>query len=117
MVSNDFKNMRARLNRYQVIEGRISWLTDRRRRYSDPEDLQELETRISNTNDQAKRVRSEILDLINLLDNPKEIDVLTSYFLDGQPIDTIADRLGHCKRHIQRLYSAGINHIIERSSD
>lgn len=71
-------------------------------------DKLELEKRIEKLKSKATRIRSEILDEIDLLDDPRYVDVLEAYFLDGLTMDEVAARYCYTVRHAYRLYTEAI---------
>ena len=68
----------------------------------------ELESRIAKLKSKAARIRSEILDEIDLLDDPRYADVLEAYFLDGLTMDEVAAQYNYTVRHTYRIYSDAI---------
>ena len=68
----------------------------------------ELESRIVKLKSKAMRIRSEILDEIDSLDDPRYVDVLEAYFLDGLTMDEVAARHSYTIRHAYRLYTEAI---------
>ncbi len=74
-------------------------------------DKRELEDRIKRLTDKGRFLRSEILDHIDRLTDPRYADILESFFIDCKDFDTIADETGFSERHVIRLYSEGIYHL------
>ena len=68
----------------------------------------ELESRIAKLKSKAARIRSEILDEIDLLDDSRYVDVLEAYFIDGLTMDEVAARYCYTVRHAYRLYQDAI---------
>lgn len=71
----------------------------------------ELQDRINRVSRQGKRIRSEILDKIDQLDDTRHAEILEAYFIDRQDFSSIAEELGYTIRHVIRLYSEGIRLI------
>ena len=68
----------------------------------------ELESRIAKLKSKSARIRSEILDEIDLLDDSRYVDVLEAYFIDGLTMDEVAARYCYTVRHAYRLYQDAI---------
>ena len=67
-----------------------------------------LEQRIERLNVKGQALRSELLDLIDNLDDPRYAEILERFFIDREDFDTIANETGYTVRHVIRLYSEGI---------
>lgn len=115
-VSEAFSNMRGRLSRYRLIGSKIEWLEGRLEASSDPEEAEELQSRINAHRDKSRRIRRDILDRIDQLEDVKQAEVLSLYFVDCQSIEEIAAELSYSERHVRRLYSDAINELIELES-
>lgn len=74
-------------------------------------DKQELEDRIIRLSTKGRRIKAEILEVIDSLDNCQYAEVLESFLIDGEEFDEIAERTGYTERHIIRLYSAGVRAV------
>lgn len=59
----------------------------------------------------AFKYYDELLDCFLLLDNDSESEVLTMYFIDGETLSSISEKLAYSDRQVTRLYVNGINHI------
>lgn len=68
----------------------------------------ELEERIKRQRHKNKRIRSEILDVIDTLDDPRYCEVLEAYFIECLSISEIAEREMYTDRHVYRLYDDAI---------
>ena len=68
----------------------------------------ELEDRITRQRQKNKRIRSEILDVIDTLDDPRYCEVLEAYFIECLSISEIAEREAYTDRHVYRLYEDAI---------
>ena len=71
----------------------------------------EIIRRIKRLEVKGRVYKSEILDKIDELEDPRYAEVLESYFVDCKSLEIIADENGYTMRHIIRLYSKGINEI------
>ena len=71
-------------------------------------DREELERRIDRLECKGKEIKSEILDQIDGLDDPRYAEVLESFFIDCKDFYQIAEEMDYTERHIIRLYSEGI---------
>lgn len=68
----------------------------------------ELIERLNRLEDKGRKIKSELLDKIDDLDDPRYAEVLESYFIDCKTLETIADENSYTMRHIVRLYSDAI---------
>lgn len=68
----------------------------------------ELENRIKRLRRKNKTIKSEILEEIDSLDDPRYCEVLEAYFIDCLSIDEIAEREAYTSRHIYRLYDKAV---------
>ena len=59
----------------------------------------------------GKRIKADILDKIDDLDDPRYAEVLESYFIDCKNIEVIADENNYTTRHIERLLADAIESI------
>ena len=79
------------------------------------EDLQnakdELQDRITKAHRKNERYKSEILDIIQRLEDPRYRDVLTLHFILGKSISQVATELGYTTRTIFKLYSDALSLI------
>lgn len=74
----------------------------------------ELENRIERLKHKNKKIKSEILEEIDSLDDPRYCEVLEAYFIDCLSISEIAEREAYTDRHVYRLYDEAI-HILSVS--
>lgn len=78
----------------------------------DPVDLladkADLEDRIRRLELKGRGLKSELLDKIDDLDDPRYADVLEMFLVDCMSFNEIADDLGYTTRHVIRLYSEGV---------
>ena len=68
----------------------------------------ELVERLNRLEEKGKKIKAELLDKIDDLDDPRYAEVLESYFIDCKTLETIADENSYTMRHIVRLYSEAI---------
>ena len=71
----------------------------------------ELVERLNRLEDKGKKIKAELLDKIDDLDDPRYAEVLESYFIDCKTLEDIADENNYTMRHIVRLYSNAIKSI------
>ena len=71
-------------------------------------DKLELEDRIKRLKIKNKKVKKEILDEIDSLDDPRLCEILESFFVDCIALEDIADTEGYTERHVYRLYNEGV---------
>lgn len=74
-------------------------------------DKGELENRINRLVAKGKILKSEILDKIDELDDPRYAEVLEAFFIECKDFDAIADESGYTTRHVIRLYSEALAQI------
>lgn len=71
-------------------------------------DRKELEDRITRLKAKSKILKSEILEEIDTLDDPRYCEILEAYFIDGYTLEKIAEKECYTDRHVFRLYSEAI---------
>lgn len=71
----------------------------------------ELEERIKRLKDKSKKLRGEILDEIDSLEDTRYCDVLEGFFIDCLSLEAIAEEMGYTDRHVYRLYSEGVTKL------
>jgi len=74
-------------------------------------DKLELENRIDKLEEKGRKIKREILDVIDTLDDTRYIDILESYFIDCCSWEQIADFTGYEERHVRRLYYEAIEKL------
>ena len=67
-----------------------------------------LENRINSLVEKGRRIKGEILEKIDTLENSLHSEILESFFIDCKTIPEIAEDLDYSERHIARLYSEAI---------
>lgn len=68
----------------------------------------ELEERIKRLKTKKKKVKDEIVEEIDTLEDHRYCEVLEAFFIDGLSLEQIADNEGYTIRHIYRLYSEAV---------
>lgn len=71
----------------------------------------ELEERIDRLKKKSRKLRSEILEEIDRVDDTRYSEVLESFFIDCKTLEDIAEEMGYTDRHIYRLYSEGVTYL------
>lgn len=70
-----------------------------------------LENQFKREIKQASKKRSEIYELIDDLDNPKQAEVLDQYFIQQKTIEAIAKDMHYSTSYIIKLYRQGVETI------
>ena len=68
----------------------------------------DLENRIKRLKEKGKRLKSEILEEIDSLDEPRYVAVLEGFFIDCLSMEAIAENEGYTVRHVYSLYHDAI---------
>ena len=68
----------------------------------------DLEERIKRLKVKGKRLKNEILEEIDSLEDFRYCEVLEAFFIDGLSLEEIAENEGYTVRHIYRLYSEAV---------
>lgn len=71
----------------------------------------ELEERITRLKNKGRKLKIEILETIDSLEDSKYCEILEAYFIDCQTIEDIAEDMGYTVRYVYDLYSTAINLI------
>lgn len=71
----------------------------------------EIEERISRLETKGKKIKTEILEKIDELDDPRYVEILEAFFVRCKDFDYIAEESGYTKRHVIRLYSEAIQNM------
>lgn len=71
----------------------------------------ETEDRIKRLVEKGKKLRAEILEEIDALEDPKQAEVLEAFFINGLTIEEISEEIGFHVRHVYRLYSEGVTFL------
>lgn len=59
----------------------------------------------------SRSIRSEIYQVIDTLEDYREVEVLEQFFIEGLTIEEIAERSGYAIRHVRRFYSNALHTI------
>lgn len=71
----------------------------------------ELEARIKRLNRKKSSLKSQILEEIDSLEDPRYCEILEAFFIDCLSLDDIADKEGYTVRHVYRLYSEAVTQL------
>ena len=74
-------------------------------------DKLEIEKRINRLKEKGKKLKSEILEKIDELEDTRHAEILELYFIECKDFRTIAEATGYTERHVIRLYSEAINRM------
>ena len=72
-------------------------------------DKTDLENRIKRLKEKGKRLKSEILEEIDSLDDPRYVTVLEGFFIDCLSMEDIAENEGYTVRHVYNLYRDAVS--------
>jgi DNA gyrase/topoisomerase IV subunit A len=67
-------------------------------------DKADLESRIERLKKKSKKLKYEILEEIDSLDDPRYVAILEGFFIDCLSMEDIADNEGYTVRHVYTLY-------------
>ena len=71
----------------------------------------ELEERIERLKAKSKTLRSETLEEIDRVEDPRYSEILEGFFIDCKSLEEIAENTGYTIRHVYRLYSEGVTFL------
>lgn len=71
-------------------------------------DKMDLEERIARLKEKSRGLKREVCEEIDSLEDPRYCEILEAYFIDGVPMEDIAEDLGYTERHVTALYSEAI---------
>lgn len=71
----------------------------------------ELENRIDRITSKGKKIRAEIIEKLDELEDYRQVEVLELFFIDCMDFDEIAEFTGYTKRHVIKMYSSAIRSI------
>ena len=74
-------------------------------------EIEELEGRINVKLTDARKARVQICEVIEELDNEKEVEVLLKYFIDDMSLDQISKSVAYSYRYVMRLYQQGVENV------
>lgn len=72
----------------------------------------ELEDKINTLLKHMRRIRCEITQCIDALDNQRQAEVLDRYFISAQSLEYIADDIGYSRSYVTKLYVQGVQSVI-----
>lgn len=72
-------------------------------------DKVDLEKRIERLKVKGKKLKSEIYEEIDSLEDPRYCEVLEAHFIEGLTFESIAEEMGYTERHVYTLYSEAIS--------
>lgn len=72
-------------------------------------DKVDLEKRIERLKAKGKKLKSEIYEEIDSLEDPRYCEVLEAHFIEGLTFESIAEEMGYTERHVYTLYSEAIS--------
>ena len=72
----------------------------------------DLESRIKRLEAKGKNIKTEILDIIDELEDTRYAEVLESFLIECKDFGDIAEDSGYSSRHIERLYGEAIKTIV-----
>ena len=75
-------------------------------------DKVDLEKRIKRLKDKNKKVKDQIIEEIDSLEDPRHCEILEAYFIDNMSIEDIADEMGYSTRWVYDLYSEAIEKLV-----
>lgn len=73
---------------------------------------EETEARIQNLVDISNRVRLEVLECIDTIDEDRFVEVLEDYFLNCQTLEDIAEKRSYSVKYVGFLYGKGLEMVI-----
>ena len=68
----------------------------------------ELEERINRLVSKGRKLKSEILEEIDSIEDYRYCEILEAFFIDRMTIEEIAEKKGYTPRHAYRLYSEAV---------
>lgn len=74
-------------------------------------DKMDLENRIQRLKEKGKRLKSEILEEIDSLDDSRYVAVLEGFFIDCLSMEDIAENEGYTVRHVYSLYHDAVRSL------
>lgn len=75
-------------------------------------DKKDLENRIDKLKAKKSNLKSMVLEEIDTLEDDRYVEVLESFFIDCKSFADIAEDTGYQERHVIRLYSQGIEELV-----
>lgn len=136
-MKNEVRQKKYALKKYRRQMAKISWLENKLReldftlegmknkeitdmpRGGQPVDIddllskkEELEIRINNLVQKSRVTRTILYNWLDNLDDERCSEILEMYFIDLLSFEDIADIKHYSTRHVNRLYSKGLNEIV-----
>lgn len=74
-------------------------------------DKVDIEKRIRRLNAKGQKIKDEVIDEIDTLEDVKQAEVLEAFMVDCKSIDDIAEDEGYSVRHTYRLYQCAIEEL------
>ena len=75
-------------------------------------DKSDLENRIEKLTAKKSDLKHKVLEEIDTLEDDRYVEVLESFFIDCKSFEDIAEDMGYQERHVIRLYSQGIEELV-----
>ncbi len=72
----------------------------------------DLEKRIEKLKEKNHKVKEEILEEIDALEDTRYCEVMEAHFIDGLTFERIAEYMGYTERHIYNLYKEAISLLV-----
>ena len=72
----------------------------------------DIERRIERLEVKGEKIKEEITDIIDELEDPRYAEVLESFLIDCMDFGDIAEETGYSVRHIERLYGDAIKTVV-----
>lgn len=105
-------------DKFTSLSARLSTLENERAESNDPRCIMminDTEIRLKRLYVVHLNLRHDTYEVIDQLDDSREIEVLEQFFIFGKTLVEIANEMGYSERHIIRIYKSGINGLkIER---
>lgn len=79
--------------------------------------LDEIDRQIDALNLKRLEHIDSLSDLIEKVDDQNERAVLTMYYVAGEPIEKICDKIGYTDRHVFRIKKSGVRKIAQLLSE
>ena len=79
-------------------------------------DKLDLENRIARLKAKKSKLKNDVVEQIDNLDDTRYIDILEMFFIELMTFGEIAEELGYNERHVIRLYSEAIRQLVEYDS-
>lgn len=77
----------------------------------DQQELEDCQTRVKRLEKRAQTARTAVMSVLNMVDNPKQRQVLIMRFIDGLMIKEIASQLGYSVDYVSHISSSGMKQL------